>query len=328
MIYELLEQACSLQASDLHLAVDQLPKVRIHGRLRSLAEARISAAELEGMTAELLSNEALEQLRKTGQVDCSIGVGLADRFRLNIFRQRGKLAMAVRIIQSEPPDCSKLGLPESVCNLALLKQGLILFAGPTGSGKSSTMAALVNKLNQEKQLHIITLEDPVEYIYPEGSCLINQREVGMDTKSFASGLRAALRQDPDVILVGEMRDAETMATALTAAETGHLVLATIHTTDAVSSINRIMDVLSDHQQQVRAQLADCLQGVVSQRLIIKSNGQGRVGAFEVLIVTEALRNLIREGRTCQISSYMQTGVKLGMQTMESSLKELKRKGII
>lgn len=327
MIFELLEEAQRLRASDLHLAAGAVPRVRVHGEISFLKANSLSAMELEGLAAELLSSEDLAVLNKMGQVDCAVNAG-QERFRLNIFRQRQGLSIAIRIIKSNPPDCKELGLPPSIISLAELKQGLVLIGGPTGSGKSTTLAALINKLNKEKQLHIITLEDPVEYIYPEGSCLINQREVGRDTQSFASGLRAALREDPDVILVGELRDADTMATALTAAETGHLVLATIHTTDAVSSINRILDVLSEHQQQVQTQLADCLQGVVCQRLLPRRDENGRVGAFEVLVVTDALRSLIREGRTCQISSYLQTGARHGMQTMASSVNELKRQGII
>lgn len=326
MIFSLLEQARKVHASDLHLAAGFVPKVRINGVLSSLGDAVLSANDMEAAAAELLPSDALEELRRDGQADCAWAQSHEKRFRINVFRQQGSLAMAIRIIQEQPPTCEELGLPASIGSFAALKQGLVLIGGPTGSGKSSTLAALINKINQEKQLHIITLEDPIEYVYYGGSCLINQREIGRDTKSFASGLRAALREDPDVILVGEIRDAETMATALTAAETGHLVFATIHINDAVSCINRILDTLS--AQHVRTQLAECLQGIVCQRLFPRSDGSGRVGVFEVLIGTEALRSLIRDGRTHQIHSYMQTGSRQGMQTMESSISALRKKGLI
>ena len=326
MIYQLLEQARRLQASDLHLAAGSVPKVRIYGVLHSMSEDELSVEALEGMAAEVLTSEDYVLLHKNGQVDFGVGKSSEQRFRINAFRQQGSIAMAIRIIQSKPPSCKELGLPESVVGFAELNQGLILVGGPTGSGKTTTMAALVNKINQEKPLHIITLEDPIEYIYSCGRSLVNQREVGRDTISFADGLRAALREDPDVILVGELRDAETMATALAAAETGHLVFATIHINDAVNCIDRILDMLP--AQQVKSQLADCLQGIVCQRLVPRCDKQGRVGAFEVLVATEALRSLIRDGKTHQIGSYLQTGSRYGMITMAAYMEQLRRKGII
>ena len=326
MIFQLLEQARSFNASDLHLSAGSVPKVRINGVLSSLGEQVLSAADMEGLASEILKVEDFTILHNNGQVDCGIGQSSDKRFRVNVFRQQGSIAMAVRIIQSSPPSCTELGLPQSVIGFAGLKQGLILIGGPTGSGKSTTLASLINKINQEQQMHIITLEDPIEYIYSGGKCLVNQREVGRDTISFAGGLRAALREDPDVIMVGELRDAETMATALTAAETGHLVLATIHINDAVNCVNRILDMLPE--RQVKAQLADCLQGIVCQRLVVRSDGQGRIGAFEVLVATDALRSLIRDGKTYQIGSYLQTGAKYGMVTMSAYLEQLRRKGLI
>lgn len=326
MIYKLFNDARRLGASDLHLAADSVPMVRINGALSRMEAAVLSAMDMERLAAELLSGEDMELLHKNGQVDCAAGSVSEGRFRINVFRQQDSLAMAVRIIAEKIPSCEELGLPASVCNMAKIKQGLVLIGGPTGSGKSTTMAALINSINQEQQLHIITLEDPVEYVYPKGSCLINQREIGRDINGFAAGLRAALREDPDVILVGELRDAETMATALMAAETGHLVIATIHVADAVGSINRILDMLK--MQPIRSQLADCLQGIVCQRLVQRSDGGGRIGAFEVLVGTEALRSLIREGRTHQIPSYIQTGSKYGMTTMTAYMEQLRRKGLI
>lgn len=326
MIYKFFNGARRLGASDLHLAAASVPMVRINGSLSRMEEVVLTAMDMERLAAELLSGENMELLQRTGQVDCAAGSASEGRFRINVFRQQGSLAMAVRIIPEKIPSCEELGLPVSVCNMAKLKQGLVLIGGPTGSGKSTTMAALINSINQEQQLHIITLEDPVEYIYPKGSCLINQREIGRDTNDFAAGLRAALREDPDVILVGELRDAETMATALMAAETGHLVIATIHVADAVGCINRILDMLT--MQPIRSQLADCLQGIVCQRLVERSDGSGRIGAFEVLVGTEALRSLIREGRTHQIPSYIQTGSRYGMTTMTAYMEQLRRKGLI
>lgn len=326
MIFQLLEQARSFNASDLHLSAGSVPKVRINGVLSSLGEQALSAADIESLAASILKSDDFAMLYKNGQVDCGIGQSFEKRFRVNVFRQQGSIAMAVRIIQSSPPSCTELGLPQSVIGFTELKQGLVLIGGPTGSGKSTTLAALINKINQEQQLHIITLEDPIEYIYSGGKSLVNQREVGRDTNSFASGLRAALREDPDVIMVGELRDAETMATALTAAETGHLVLATIHINDAVNCVNRILDMLPE--RQIKAQLADCLQGIVCQRLVVRSDGQGRIGAFEVLVATDALRSLIRDGKTCQISSYLQTGAKYGMVTLSAYIEQLRKKGLI
>lgn len=326
MIYQLLDEARQLGASDVHFVADSVPRVRINGSLQPMSKKPYTVTEMEQMVKELLSDDDMRCLSTNGQVDCAVGRVSENRFRLNVFRQRGSIAMAVRIIPERLPICEELGLPSSVSNITYLKQGLVLIGGPTGSGKSTTMAALINKLNSEQQLHIITLEDPIEYIYPSRGCLINQREIGRDTDSFASGLRAALREDPDVILVGELRDAETMATALMAAETGHLVIATIHVSDAVGCINRILDMLP--AQQTKAQLSDCLQGIVCQRLITRSDGHGRVGAFEVLVGTEALRSLIREGRTHQISSYIQTGTRYGMMTMNGALEQLRRRGLI
>ena len=328
MLFDLLQQARKMQASDVHLAAGLVPQVRVQGKLQSLLLSPTSqdmlAAELRG----LLQEQQWQELLRAGEVDMAFSDAAGERYRLNAYRQGTQYALAIRLLASVIPDCQTLGLPESVVRLADLKQGLVLVAGPTGSGKTTTLAALVQRINNERPVHIITLEDPVEYLYPQGKALISQREIGRDTASFASGLRSALRQDPDIILVGELRDAESMAMALSAAETGHLVLATLHTQDAAGSVNRILDVLSERQAQARSQLAECLQAVVCQRLLPRNDAEGRVAAFEVLVATEALRNIIREGRTHQLESYIQTGKRFGMQTLAESVASLRRQGII
>ena len=328
MLFELLQQARKMQASDVHFAAGLVPQVRVQGKLQSLLLSPTSQDMLAGELRALLQEQQWQELLRAGEVDIAFSDAAGERYRLNAYRQGAQYALAIRLLASVIPDCQALGLPESVVRLADLKQGLVLVAGPTGSGKTTTLAALVQRINNERPVHIITLEDPVEYLYPQGKALISQREIGRDTASFASGLRSALRQDPDIILVGELRDAESMAMALSAAETGHLVLATLHTQDAAGSVNRIIDVLSERQAQARSQLAECLQAVVCQRLLSRSDAEGRVAAFEVLVATEALRNIIREGRTHQLESYIQTGKRFGMQTLAESVASLRRQGII
>lgn len=328
MLFDLLQQARKMQASDVHLAAGLVPQVRVQGKLQSLLLSPTPQDMLAGELRGLLQEQQWQELLHTGEVDMAFSDAAGERYRLNAYRQGAQYALAIRLLASVIPDCQALGLPESVVRLAALKQGLVLVAGPTGSGKTTTLAALVQRINNERPVHIITLEDPVEYLYPQGKALISQREIGRDTESFASGLRSALRQDPDIILVGELRDAESMAMALSAAETGHLVLATLHTQDAAGSVNRILDVLSERQAQARSQLAECLQAVVCQRLLSRSDAEGRVAAFEVLVATEALRNIIREGRTHQLESYIQTGKRFGMQTLAESVASLRRQGII
>ena len=275
----------------------------------------------------LLPDYTRQLLERRGEVDCAWRWG-NERYRLNIYRQRDQYAMAVRLLNNVVPECEALGMPPALQAVTELSQGLVLIVGPTGSGKTTTLAALVQRINATRAVHIVTLEDPIEYEYPAGQSLIHQREIGRDTTSFARGLRAALREDPDVILVGELRDSETMAIALTAAETGHLVLATLHTQDVTSSVNRIVDGLQQNQQLVRSQLAESLAVVASQRLLARADGQGRVAAYEVLVATDAVRHLIREGQVHQLQSYLQTGARNGMVTMEESVKSLRRTGII
>ena len=326
MCISLIQESRRLGASDLHVTVGGAPMVRLDGYLQQLVPTPVTAAQLAEFVA-LLPDYTRQLLERRGEVDCAWRWG-NERYRLNIYRQRDQYAMAVRLLNNVVPECEALGMPPALQAVTELSQGLVLIVGPTGSGKTTTLAALVQRINATRSVHIVTLEDPIEYEYPAGQSLIHQREIGRDTTSFARGLRAALREDPDVILVGELRDSETMAIALTAAETGHLVLATLHTQDVTSSVNRIVDGLQQNQQLVRSQLAESLAVVASQRLLARADGQGRVAAYEVLVATDAVRHLIREGQVHQLQSYLQTGARNGMVTMEESVKSLRRTGII
>ena len=326
MCISLIQESRRLGASDLHMTVGGAPMVRLDGYLQQLVPTPVTAAQLAEFVA-LLPDYTRQLLERRGEVDCAWRWG-NERYRINIYRQRDQYAMAVRLLNNVVPECEALGMPPALQAVTELSQGLVLIVGPTGSGKTTTLAALVQRINATRAVHIVTLEDPIEYEYPAGQSLIHQREIGRDTTSFARGLRAALREDPDVILVGELRDSETMAIALTAAETGHLVLATLHTQDVTSSVNRIVDGLQQNQQLVRSQLAESLAVVASQRLLARADGQGRVAAYEVLVATDAVRHLIREGQVHQLQSYLQTGARNGMVTMEESVKSLRRTGII
>ena len=326
MCISLIQESRRLGASDLHMTVGGAPMVRLDGYLQQLVPTPVTAAQLAEFVA-LLPDYTRQLLERRGEVDCAWRWG-SERYRLNIYRQRDQYAMAIRLLNNVVPECEALGMPPALQAVTELSQGLVLIVGPTGSGKTTTLAALVQRINATRAVHIVTLEDPIEYEYPAGQSLIHQREIGRDTTSFARGLRAALREDPDVILVGELRDSETMAIALTAAETGHLVLATLHTQDVTSSVNRIVDGLQQNQQLVRSQLAESLAVVASQRLLARADGQGRVAAYEVLVATDAVRHLIREGQVHQLQSYLQTGARNGMVTMEESVKSLRRTGII
>lgn len=328
LLDDCLRLAAQEGASDLHLSEGDGARVRVDGELRRLA-LEVPAHTLRDEALRLLDELGTSVWEETGQADLAFTVSGVGRVRASIYRQRGRIALALRLIREDPPRPSEIGVPDRVVAMAAEPRGLIVVTGPTGSGKSTTLAALVRHLNEERALHIITLEDPIEYVHESRKSVIHQREVGRDTMSFAAGLRAALRQDPDVILVGEMRDPETMAIALTAAETGHLVLSTLHTADAAGAVDRIVDSFPPHQQpQVRAQLAATLVGVVAQTLLPRRDGRGRVAAFEVLVATPAVRNLIREGKTYQIPSALQTGGAQGMQTMESALQSLRALGHI
>lgn len=329
LIDELLKKAVEAGASDLHLSVGIAPTVRVNGQLQPLEDTKLRPADTEQLALSVLPPEYKETLLETGQVDFSYGISGLGRFRVNVYRQRDTLALAFRLIPVSVSTLEELGLPPILEELALRPNGLVLVTGPTGSGKSTTLAAMVDRINTKCSYHIVTIEDPIEYLHSHKQSIVNQREVGSDTVSFAAALRAALRQDPDVILVGEIRDLETISTALTAAETGHLVLATLHTTDVAQTVNRIIDVFPPYQQQqVRVQLADVLQGIVAQQLVTKKDGSGRIPVLEILVATPAIRNLVREGKTHQIRSAIQTGARVGMQTKEKALYDLYHRGLI
>ncbi|RKD23886.1 type IV pili twitching motility protein PilT [Ammoniphilus oxalaticus] len=328
-IIELLKKAKQKGASDLHMTTGAAPVFRLHGQLVPASTTICEGNDTTRAAQQLLTDEQTRQLEANGEIDFSFGLPGISRFRVNIYKQRGSLSLAIRTIPHEIPDMDRLGLPSLVRQICERQQGLFLVTGPTGSGKSTTLAAMVDHINRTYAKHIITLEDPIEYLHRHKTGLVDQREVGSDTASFASGLRSALRQDPDVILVGEMRDLETISTAISAAETGHLVLATLHTTNAPQTIDRIIDAFpTGQQQQVRLQLSSNLLGVLAQRLIPLLDGSGRTAAFEVMVNSTAIANLIRQEKAHQIKSMMETGSQLGMVTMEQSLTRLVNQGMI
>ena len=317
--------------SDLHLTVKSKPIIRYNGNLQIYQDYPrvLEVEDLEEITRKMLSDDLYDQFQEKGEVDFSYSVPGVSRFRVNIYRQRGSIGVAMRVIPQEIPTVDELGYPNTLKKLALMRMGLVLCTGPTGSGKSTTLAAMINEINEKKAKHVLTLEDPIEYLHSHRNCIVHQREVGVDTKSFANGLRSALREDPDVILVGEMRDLDTISIALEAAETGHLVLATLHTNSAPATIDRIIDVFPPHQQeQVRIQLASTLNGVVSQQLLPRADRSGRVGAVGILIGTPAVKNVIREGESHQLKSIMQTGSKYGMVVRDNYLLDLFNQGTI
>jgi twitching motility protein PilT len=324
----LLAQVIELRGSDLHLAVGLPPCVRIDGRLCPMEGYQaLNGSDVRRMVFAILTQRQRERFEADLELDTSHSIPGLGRFRVNVFLQRDSVGSVMRVIPNDVVPFDSLGLPNSVAQFADLPRGLVLVTGPTGSGKSTTLASLVDIINAHKSLHIMTVEDPIEFLHQHKQAVVNQREIGEDTKSFAQALKHVLRQDPDVIMVGEMRDLETISTALTAAETGHLVFATLHTQDAPQSIDRIIDVFPPHaQQQIRVQLASALQGIVCQQLLSKSGSLGRAVAVEVLVATPGVRNLIREGKTHQIYSAMQAGAQHGMQTMDQSLASLVRAG--
>jgi twitching motility protein PilT len=323
-IDRLLEHVVANTASDLHITVGSKPVLRIHGTLRRLEDEPVMTPEMtREMLYRIISTEQQKHLEIKRQLDLAYSVPGLARFRVNIYSQRESLAAAFRLIPTELKTLEELGLPSNLHDLTKKPRGIVLVTGPTGSGKSTTLAALIDEINRTRYDHIITIEDPIEFLHRHKNCIVNQREIGADALSFAEALRAALRQDPDVILVGEMRDMETISIALTAAETGHLVFATLHTQSAPSTIDRIIDVFpAEQQDQVRIQVALSLQGIVTQALLQTADKQGRVPALEILLPDDAIRNLIRQGKIEQIYSFMQTGTKRGMLTMEQSLAEL------
>jgi twitching motility protein PilT len=323
-IDELLQEMVARNASDLHLSVGTPPALRVRGHIERLDEyAALSPEDTRELLYRILSTERQKQFEIHRQLDFSHSIPGLARFRVNVYFQRGSVGAAFRLVPDELKTLEELGLPQSLRDLADKPRGLVLVTGPTGSGKSTTLAAMIDEINRTRSEHILTIEDPVEFVHRHKRCIVNQREIGPDAGSFGDALRAALRQDPDVILLGEMRDLETIGTALTAAETGHLVLGTLHTQSAAGTIDRIIDVFpAEQQEQVRMQIAGALQGVVTQTLMPTADGNGRVAALEILLPDDAIRNLIRQAKVEQIYSFMQTSTGRGMQTMEQALAEL------
>lgn len=328
---ELLQLVFDKDASDLHIAAGVPPMIRVGGKLAPTDYEPLTGDETQKLIFSILTNDQRKTLEQTWELDCSYGVIGLGRFRVNVYKDKGSYAAALRTIASKIPRFEELGLPGVVKELIKKPRGLVLVTGPTGSGKSTTLASMIDMINTNQSEHILTIEDPIEYLHTSKKSLVNQRELGEDTKSFANALKASLREDPDIILVGEMRDLDTIQLALTAAETGHLVFGTLHTSSASQTVDRIVDVFPPHQQmQTRVQLSNSLVGVLSQTLLPRTGGvgdplakgKGRVMAMEVMIVTPAISNLIREGKTAQMYSAIQTGAKYGMQTLEMALKEL------
>ncbi|WP_394137540.1 type IV pilus twitching motility protein PilT [Cytobacillus oceanisediminis] len=325
----ILTAAYELGTSDIHLTVGVPPIMRLHGDLKQYGKEIIKPWDTEEMAKAIIPDTLWETFKENGELDFSYGIPGVSRFRINAYHQRSSVSLAIRVVPTKIPTLEELGLPNVLKEIAGKPQGLVLVTGPTGSGKSTTLAAMIDYMNKNMKRHIVTLEDPIEYLHSHGTSIIDQREVGFDTKSFAKGLRACLRQDPDIILVGEMRDLETISTAITAAETGHLVLGTLHTTDAPSTIDRIIDVFPPGQQsQVRIQLASVLASIISQRLFPTISKDGRVAALEIMINNAAIRNLIRNEKIHQIHSVMQTSKSAGMETLEMAIKPLLEKGKI
>lgn len=319
----LLQTARDVGASDVHITVGLPPQMRVNGTLEDIIPHVLTPPETQALILPLLNERQVAILKRDGEVDFSHSVEGLGRFRVNAFRQKGSFASVLRLINTVIPAPEKLGIPWSVLDLTKKKRGMVLVTGPTGSGKSTTLAALINMINEERKEHIITMEDPIEYLHQHKNSIVNQREIGFDTLSFANALRAALREDPDVILVGEMRDNETIAAALTAAETGHLVFSTLHTIGAAATVDRVIDVFPPHQQQqIRVQLASVLEAVISQQLLPTSDGKGRVAAYEVMLRTPAIESMIRDAKSHQIASSIQTSKKMGMQTMDDAIFEL------
>jgi twitching motility protein PilT len=325
---EILREANAKEASDVHICCDRPVILRVDGEMIDMNDEPLTEREVENIAQELFDEEAREELMRAGEVDFARSIEGYARLRVNIYKECRRMAIALRLLPFDIPEAEELGTPKAVVSASERNKGLILVTGPTGHGKSTTLAAVINHINTKFRKHIITLEDPIEYIHPHKQSVIHQREIGHDTQSFAAGLRAALREDPDVILVGEMRDLETIQTAITAAETGHLVLATLHTNNAAATIDRIIDAFpAEQQQQIRIQLANVLECVVCQSLVPTLAGK-RTAVYEVMVSVPAIRNLIRENKTYQITSSLQIGKRQGMQTMDDHLLELYRAKII
>jgi twitching motility protein PilT len=321
---ELLRTLVELNGSDLHLTTQTPPQIRVHGKLQTLDLPVLGPADTKALAYSVLTDAQKKRFEETLELDFSFGIRGIARFRCNVFNQRGAVAAVYRVIPEQIKSFQELGLPPVIATLAERPRGLVLVTGPTGSGKSTTLAAMIDKINTERREHILTIEDPIEYLHPHKGCLVNQREIHSDTHGFAVALRAALREDPDIVLIGELRDLETIESALRIAETGHLTFATLHTNSAAQTINRVIDVFPAHQQgQIRTQLSLVLEGIVCQTLLPRADGLGRVVALEIMVPTPAIRNLIRDDKVHQIYSTMQTGQeRLGMQTMNQALATL------
>jgi twitching motility protein PilT len=328
-MHQLLKFAFEHKGSDLHITVNSSPMLRLNGQLRKIGNHDLTPEMTKEMAKAIATEQQYKEFEQKGEADFAYALEDVCRFRVNLFKQKNSVAIVCRVINSSPPSVKDLKISDVIRSFVHKHQGLLLVTGPTGSGKSTTLAALINYINEEMNRHIITLEDPIEYIHPHKKSIVNQREIGQDSYSFASALRASLRQDPDVILVGEMRDLETIHIAVTAAETGHLVLATLHTTSAPQTIDRIIDVFpGNQQQQIRTQLAGVLVGVVTQTLLPTADKQGRVAAHEILVNTPAVANLIRSDKIHQIRNLMETGKSHGMQTMDMAVRQLLQNGVI
>ncbi|MBQ4069080.1 MAG: type IV pilus twitching motility protein PilT [Lachnospiraceae bacterium] len=328
-IEEILIEAANHKASDVHITVGVPPKMRVNGALISMDFPRLGPEDTDEIIDSFLDRRHKEVYNEKGEVDFSISIPQIGRYRVNVFRQRGSAAAALRVVGTQIPNPDDLGVPYAVQELHKKKRGLVLVTGPTGSGKSTTLASIIDLVNTNTNNHVVTLEDPIEYLHSHKNSMVNQREIGLDSMSYANALRAVLREDPDVILVGEMRDLETISIAVTAAETGHLVFSTLHTIGAAATIDRVIDVFPPHQQQqIRIQLAMVLEGVISQQLIPTMDKRRRVAAFEVMMTNPAIKNLIRENKTYQIGTQIQTNRKLGMITMDDAIYDLYRRGEI
>jgi len=328
-VEDLLRLLVEKGGSDLHMVVGAPPIIRVDGQLTTTPFERVTPQDSQRMLYDILSDEQIQRFEATYELDFSYSVAKISRFRVNLYKDKGTIAGAFRAIPTRIPTLDELGLPKILTELSRKPRGLILVTGPTGSGKSTTLAAMINQINTERSCHIITIEDPIEYLHAHRYSIINQRELGMDTKTFGNALRSALREDPDVILVGEMRDLETIATAITCAETGHLVLATLHTNNASQTVDRMVDVFPPGQQeQIRFQLSNNLEAVLCQQLLPRAGSPGRVCAMEVMLASPAVRNLVREAKAHQITSMIQTSANIGMQTMDQALRDLYQRGLI
>ncbi|MEN6644444.1 MAG: type IV pilus twitching motility protein PilT [Armatimonadia bacterium] len=328
-IDELLETVVENNASDLHMCAGLPPVMRVDGELKAMRYTPLTAEVSQRMIYDILTDDQIQRFETDLELDCSYQLRKIARFRVNVFKDRGTIATALRLIPTKIPTIQQLGLPPVIEKLAQRPRGLLLVTGPTGSGKSTTLASMINQINTERAEHIITIEDPIEYLHVHKKCIINQREVGQDTHAFQNALRAVLREDPDALLVGEMRDLETIKLAITCAETGHLVMGTLHTNSAAESVDRIIDVFpADEQEQIRVQLSNNLIGVLSQQLLPRAGQPGRVAAIEVMVANSAIRNLIRENKAHQMTSMIQTGAQDGMQTMDQALRDLVQQSLV